>query len=82
MNKKNWKRTQLRIPHELYQKAEKFAEDNKLSLNSAFLLMIETELFKTGNTADKQLEDNLQTKLMMLDDESKELIYKLIERLL
>ena len=44
LNQEDWKRTQLRIPHEEYEKVMQFAEKNNVSLNTAILQFIEEGL--------------------------------------
>ncbi|MBJ8476473.1 hypothetical protein [Acinetobacter bereziniae] len=41
LNQDNWKRTQVRLPPELHDAIIKYAENNKLSLTSAILELIE-----------------------------------------
>lgn len=44
LNQDDWKRTQVRLPQEVYEQLSKFAKTNKLSLNSAIVTLIEQGL--------------------------------------
>ncbi len=44
LNQDDWKRTQLRMPQEQYQAIVDYAGDNKMSLNSAILDLIDKGL--------------------------------------
>ena len=44
LNQEDWKRTQIRMPHEQYQTLVDYAEKNNLSLNSAVLELLDKAL--------------------------------------
>lgn len=53
LNQDDWKRTQVRMPQELYQLVVDYANDNKMSLNSAIIDLV-----------DKGLQPSDQTNLL------------------
>lgn len=44
LNQDNWKRTQVRMPQDLYNEVSLYAEENELSLNSAMLVLMDKSL--------------------------------------
>lgn len=54
INQDNWKRTQLRIPIELYESVVKFGKENNLSLNSSFLTLCEKALNQSNDSQSTQ----------------------------
>lgn len=55
LNQDDWKRTQVRMPQEQYQSVVDYANDNKMSLNSAIIDLVDKGL--------KPSHDNLEEKL-------------------
>lgn len=53
-----WKRTQLRIPHDQYEAVMVYAEKNNLSLNSAILDLIDKGLDYEDKFNPSNLEEN------------------------
>lgn len=50
LNQDDWKRTQVRMPQEQYQLVVNHANDNKMSLNSAIIDLIDKGLQPTDQT--------------------------------
>lgn len=53
LNQDDWKRTQVRMPQEQYQLVVNHANDNKMSLNSAIIDLIDKGLQPTDLTQAK-----------------------------
>ncbi|WP_434278982.1 hypothetical protein [Acinetobacter sp. CE-15] len=70
-----WKRTQLRIPHDQYEAVMVYAEKNNLSLNSAML-----ELMERGLKPIKHL-DLIEEKMEISDSVIDSIADKVVERL-
>lgn len=47
LNQDSWKRTQVRMPQDLYSELSNYAKENNLSLNSAMLALCEKGLDNT-----------------------------------
>lgn len=50
LNQDEWKRTQLRMPQEQYQAIVDYASDNKMSLNSAIIDLVDKGLNPVDQT--------------------------------
>ncbi|MDR6542982.1 hypothetical protein ABIC56_002957 [Acinetobacter bereziniae] len=70
-----WKRTQLRIPHDQYEAVMVYAEKNNLSLNSAML-----ELMERGLKPIKHL-DLIEENMGISDSVIDSIADKVVERL-
>lgn len=50
LNQDEWKRTQVRMPQEQYQAIVDYASDNKMSLNSAIIDLVDKGLNPVDQT--------------------------------
>lgn len=69
LNQDDWKRTQVRMPQDTYERLSLFAQANKLSLNSALISLIENSLDNQANNqkSEKQLQiENVYEKVEKL----------------
>lgn len=66
----DWKRTQVRMPHEQYDMIVEYAQNKDISLNSAML-----ELMDNGLTLMKKQELPANLRIIRLDNGIKRVIY-------
>ena len=55
LNQDDWKRTQVRMPQEQYQAVVDYANDNKMSLNSAIIDLVDKGLKPSNGELDEKL---------------------------
>lgn len=74
VSQEDWKRTQVRMPQEVYDSIVEYAEDRKLSLNSAMLELIEGGLNPTLSGIANDPDEHLKSAYLKLMEEHKELL--------
>ncbi|AKG07056.1 hypothetical protein AAX06_01400 [Moraxella bovoculi] len=65
LNQDDWKRTQVRMPQEQYQAVVDYANDNKMSLNSAIIDLVDKGLL-TSPTDQSDLLKQILTEIQSL----------------
>lgn len=59
LNQDDWKRTQVRMPQEQYQAVVDYANDNKMSLNSAIIDLVDKGLKPSNGELGEKLDQIL-----------------------
>lgn len=77
----NWKRSQIRLPNDLYQEINDYATEKGFSLNSALISLVEHGLIDAKQNQNIEIE-KFEHKFNRLASNEQQLIMQLIERLL
>ena len=80
-NQDSWKRTQFRIPQDLYIAIVEYAKVNNLSLNSAMIYLIEKGMEKVEDVDIHTPTDKITLQLIKANAEIEALLDLKIERL-
>lgn len=68
----NWKRTEVRMPQDLYSALQQYAKDNDLSLNSSMIALCEKGLEQSQNETP-----SIKDELIQMHKDAKEILESL-----